>query len=259
MLELTGPHVLRSLASAFRNLGIDHDMRLRAARIIEQAVGAGGHLTRSELAAHLARAKIVAKGVPLAFLTIYAEVERIICSGERRGGQITYALLSNRAAKSPSRSRDDALGELAHRFLRSHGPATIRDFTWWSGLKVSDAKRGFEISSATSSAIDGLIYWRVESAVPPRRRSPHVHLLPIYDEYLVAYRDLDAVPRGKGIGGVLPQALVIDGEVVGTWKATRAQRTTGIHVTANRSLTTAERRALERVQKRYLHFVSSDQ
>ena len=73
-------------------------------------------------------------GMRLAHLAMYAELEGVICSGPTRGSQFTYALLAERAPDARRLTRDEALGELSRRFFRSHGPATIRDFVWWSGL-----------------------------------------------------------------------------------------------------------------------------
>jgi hypothetical protein len=80
-----------------------------------------------------------------------------------------------------------------------------------------------------------------------------VHLLPVYDEYLVAYRDLEAVPRGPAVSGVLPQAVVIDGQVAGTWKAGR-RTPPQVDVRVDRELTTAERRGLATAVERYRRF-----
>jgi hypothetical protein len=88
--------------------------------------------------------------------TIYAELERVICSGPHRGGESTYALFDSRAPQSPRLPRDEALGELSNRYLRSHGPATVRDFSWWSGLTMADAKRGLAIARARSHTVEGL-------------------------------------------------------------------------------------------------------
>ena len=67
---------------------------------------------------------------------------------------------------------------------------------WWSGLSTADARRGFEACRAASDAVDGLTYWSVESAGLGSLREAAAQLLPIYDEYLIAYRDRVAVPHG---------------------------------------------------------------
>ena len=89
-------------------------------------------------------------------LTIHAELEAVICSGPRRGKEFTYAQLATRAPRAARLPRDEALSKLTRRYFRSHGPATIRDFVWWSGLKMADAKRGLEINRAKTVDFGGM-------------------------------------------------------------------------------------------------------
>jgi hypothetical protein len=256
LLEVTAPRVHQALAFGRRYFGLTDAQQRRAARTIERALERDACLTRSELAGHLGRAGLPAAGVPLAFVTIYAEIEGLICSGPRRGKHFTYTLLDRRAPHARRYSRDQALAELTTRYFRSHGPATVRDFVWWSGLTTTDARRGLEIVRAHSQPIDGLTYWTVGPRRPIAATRDVVHLLPVYDEYLVAYRDLDAVPRGKAVWGVLPQAIVCGGQVIGAWKATRGTAAPKVAVTLGRSLTRAEQRHLDRAIERYAQFVS---
>jgi hypothetical protein len=193
--------------------------------------------------------------VTLAFITMYAELERIICSGPRRGKQPTYALLTRRAPAAKRYTRDEALGELTTRYFRSHGPATVRDYAWWSGLTIADAKRGLSIAGARSVPVDGLTYWTLAARRPPPSLDT-IHLLPVYDEYLVAYRDLAAVPRDKAFWGVLPQAIVCGGQVIGTWKVARAARTSKVAITLGRKLTAGARGRLDEAIARYSKFAA---
>jgi hypothetical protein len=249
MLQLSSQHVHRRLAYAYRYYGLDSATRVRAAGVFERALSGGEHLTRRELGAHLHRARLPAKGVHLALLTVYAELEGVMCSGAQRGKDATYALLSTRVTRRQASSRDESLAELTRRYLRSHAPATIRDLAWWSGLSMRDVKHGLDMIGARDEVVDGHTYWRA-SRVPSRRQSPNpVHLVPIYDEYLVAYRDHSAVPRKAGFS--LGPAVIIDGQVAGTWKAVAAGDDVVITVLIDRRLTTSERNALESVVERY--------
>jgi winged helix DNA-binding protein len=187
-------------------------------------------------------------------LTIYAELEGILCSGPRHGKQMTYASLSARAARTSSFTRDEAIAALTMRYFRSHGPATARDFSWWSGLMSADVKRGLDIVRARATTVDGLTYWSVGEATR-RRKSGGVQLLPNYDEYLVAYRDLAAVPRKAGVRGILQRALIINGEIAGTWKAEEPQGQCTIAVEPYRRLTKAERFQLPGAFTRYQRFI----
>ena len=254
MIELSARRVQQALAHANRSYEIDPAMCVRATGIFEKALSRGHHLTRAKLGEELARAGIVAKGVRLALLTIYAELEQIICSGPRQGKAMTYASMGTRAPHAVRLSREEALAELTRRYLRSHGPATARDFAWWSGLTSIDVKRGLEMIGAHKEVVDGLTYWTVDEKPAGTTQRRGVHLLPIYDEYLVAYRDQLAVPRATANRGILPQALIVDGGVAGTWKAVAKTGDVAIEVAVERKLGDAERRALARAVTRYGRF-----
>src|SRR5262249_28584358 len=149
--------------------------------------------------------------------------------------------------------------ELAKRYFRSHGPATVRDFVWWSGLTTADAKRGLSIMRGRQEVIDGLSYWRTQhSSADESPQASSVHLLPIYDEYLGAYRDLHAVPRKAGGSGRLEQAVVVAGQVVGTWKFVAKSSTVVIEGTSPRQLTRSTQRAVREAAERYGRFLRLD-
>jgi hypothetical protein len=152
-------------------------------------------------------------------------------SGPRRGRQITYALLDLRAPAAPAAprlDRDEALAELTRRYFTSHGPAQVKDFTWWSGLTVTDAKRGIEAAGPVlvEEEIGGLPYWCAAEEPAPVRQRRRVHLLPNYDELIVAYRDrraaldparevdLSPLPRDS----IFSNVVIQDGQVWGAWK-----------------------------------------
>ncbi|HVQ16529.1 MAG TPA: winged helix DNA-binding domain-containing protein [Vicinamibacterales bacterium] len=263
MLDLTAPRVQRTISHYCRNLGLDGAACTRATSVFERALD-GHSLTRPELSTHLERAGMRAKGLPLAMLTIFAELEGVICSGPRRGKNQTYAQLVTRAPGAKRLTRDEALAELTSRFFRSHGPATLRDFGWWSGLTMVDTKRGLEINRAKSGVVDGLTYWTVGNAPRPGRGDANVHLLPIYDEYLVSYRDRDAVPHGPKVvksrsreSVTFQHALVIAGQVAGTWRMAKSADRAAINVFPLRTLTKLERGQVKQAAERYSRFIGT--
>jgi hypothetical protein len=242
--QLTAPRVHARLATYLRNFGIEKQTITKAIRVVERALAGRQYLTRQELRARMARVGITLGGTPLGLVIIHAELECVICSGPRRGKQSTYALVSERAPGARTLQRDEALAELTRRYFASHGPATIRDCVWWSSLTTAEVRRGLAMIEARSFDQDGLTYWMVNSTKVPQQRGAHVHLLPIYDEFLVAYRDRLAVPHGPSSYalGPMKHALVINGAVAGTW---RTDRLGTVIVMPVRSLTARERAAVE--------------
>jgi len=257
MLELTGPRVHSRMATYDRQMGLDGRVMTRAAAVIERALGGHGCLSRRELGTCLQQAGLPAGTRELAHIAMYAELEGLICSGPRRGKQSTYALLADRAPHARRLQRDEALAELAKRYFQSHGPATVRDFVWWSGLTTPDARRGLEMNRARKISVDGLTYWTVGREAAASRRKAGVHLLPIYDEYLVAYRDHQVVPRAVYTFGSFHNALMSGGQVAGTWRTIAGPHGAVVDVRALRRLTPTERRGLARDVTRYQRFLGA--
>jgi hypothetical protein len=256
LLELTARRVHQAIAFGRRHLELTDAIARRASRVIERSLSRRECMTRAELGQSLARAGIVATGVRLALITIYAEVEGVICSGPIRGRQHTYMLLEQRAPGAKRYSRDEALAALTKRYFQSHGPATVRDFVWWSGLTIADARRGLEIAQGRAETVDGLTYWTIG---PRRPTAParSVHLLPAYDEYVVAYRDMAAVPRANAFFGLLPPAIVSNGQIIGTWNAGTGRAASKLTTAFTRTPSSAERKRLGDQIRRYQQFAGS--
>jgi hypothetical protein len=265
MLELTAPRVRRAMSTYFRQQGLDAPMLARCLAVFERALAEDAVLTRPELGVRLARAGVSAQGMRLALITMHAELERVIVSGPRRGNALTYALLTLRALKPRRLSRNEALAELTRRYFASHGPATVRDFVWWSGLLTADAKHGLDMIGAKSEVIGDLTYWTVGRQAAGMKDAPLVHLLPIYDEYIVAYRDRVGVPQ---LGTTVPStsrgpvtfqhALIASGQVAGTWRTGRKGGQVTVDVIPIRRLTKSERSALDEAAARYSRFLGAE-
>jgi DNA glycosylase AlkZ-like len=266
LLALTAPRVKARLAVYDRHLGIDARTVRRSNEAIAAALGGGAHLTRQELRAALRTARVPADGVQvLAHLTIHAELDGVICSGPLRGNQFTYALFDERVRHARALPRDAALAELARRYFTSHGPAQLRDFVWWSGLKTLDAREGIEAAGRdlARETIDGKEYWCASSGPARRRPSRAAYLLPLYDEYLIAYKDRSAsldAPLWKWAAGSDPfsSAIAIDGRVVGRWRRRVVKDRATIDVEFPRRLAKTDERLLADAIDRFRAFLGRD-
>jgi DNA glycosylase AlkZ-like len=263
MLGISGPRVHAVNGPSYRKNGVDDETVRKSRSTIAKVLGKGAHLTRPELASALARAGIPAAAERLAYLMMRAELDGVICSGARRGNQFTYALLDERAPRISSVKRDEALAMLATRYFTSHGPATLRDYAWWSGLTVRDAKSGIEAAGQAlfHATVDGRGYWSTASQTTIPRPTSSLYLLPNYDEYLIAYKDRETVKDNAGrtkpiLRPEFPHFLVVDGKLRGTWKRTLSARNVIVTVRLFRPLTTTERRALDSVAIRYGRFIN---
>jgi len=253
--RLTGPKVQRMSAPYNRRLGLDTATLLRSTAAIERALRDRNYLTRAELGARVRDAGLPLEGPQLAQVAMHAEAEGVLCSGPRRGKQFTYALVAERAPKTSPVSRDEALASLTRRYFQSHGPATVKDFVWWSGLSTADARRGLEIVKVRPQPCEGLDYWTISPKSGVADTDLRVHLLPIYDEYTVAYRDRTAVPHGPV---TFRHALVVDGQIAGAWRTTPKSTAVVIDVTPLGPRARPSRRAQERAVERYRHFIGAE-
>lgn len=259
---LTGPRVHVFNGYYYRQHGLDDELAAKTSAVLADALRGGNHLTRTELADVLARAGLPATGNRLAYVVMRAELDGLVVNGAMRGRQHTYALASERIPDPVTLDPDEALAELTRRYLASHGPATIKDFAWWSSLTVAQVKRGLSLlgSAVESAEVAGLRYWFVPGPAPVRDRSPAVHVLQAYDEYVVAFTEGRAVTNlaGRQIGApnenMSIHPLVMDSQLAGYWRrlVERGGITAGLTLAIRP--TAAQRRAVEAAFARYAAF-----
>jgi hypothetical protein len=260
---VTAPRVNTASAFYYRQAGLDAKVFARSRRVLERALRDRTFLTRSELAAALRRAGVEASGPRLGLLMMRAELDALICSGPMRGKQFTYALLDERVPPARPRSREEGLAELATRYFASHGPASVRDFVWWSGLTTHDARSGIDAArpALSRTMIDDVTYLLVPSRRAVRLERPTAYLLPNYDELLIAHKDRAvyhepaASERPGSANHIFWHSLVIDGWLVGSWKRTPGPKTMQVDVAPFRDLTATERRAVSAAADRYAAFL----
>lgn len=227
MLALTAPRIQASVRSMNKQLELTDDVIRKSNAIIENTLAGGKHLTRSELVTELKNNKLPTADNRASHLLFMAELEGITCSGAASGKYQTYALLSERVPAAKMPEREEALAMLAQRYFTSHGPATLKDFTWWSGLSAQDAKNALELirSEFVAESIGTHTYW-MSGALVPTEPEDQVYLVPAFDEFIISYTDRSAsLPHkhhSKAVSnnGIFWPVIVINGLVEGTWKRT---------------------------------------
>jgi hypothetical protein len=265
MLSISGPRVQATTSYYYRKHGMTAALLARSQKVFARALEGGVALTRTELGHGLARARVALFDNLLAHLVMHAELEGLICSGPRRGKQFTYMLLDDRVPPAKRPAREQALAELARRYFTSHGPAKIQDFVWWSGMTVRDAKIALEAlaGAIVAETFEGETYWMAPSSLPARRAADTVDLLPIYDEYLIAYRDRRAIaepmPADHGIQhDIFAHYLMIDGKVAGSWRKREVGETIDIAVKPYRALSRPQLRAARGIADRLASFTGRE-
>jgi len=264
MLALTAPRVHAVNAYMYRKLELDSAIFKRSNAALAKALHGGKQLTRDELRGVLQKVGIATAGeLRMGYLMMRAELDGIVCSGARRGKQFTYTLLDERAPHAKTLERDEAVAELARRYFVSRGPATVQDFAKWSGLTTTDARSGLEVVKAQlrQEVVDGQSYWFSTSTPSAKDVSPTAYLLSIYDEYISGYKDRSAIGDARhaaklsALGNALAYIIVVDGQIVGTWKRTLRKGAVVIETNLFTRLTKAENRAIAEAAHQYGAFL----
>jgi hypothetical protein len=264
MLMLTAPRVHMVSGFMYRQQELDQTIIKKSYAVLEKVLQGNKQLTRTELGSAFEQAGIKnAQGVRLGYFMMSAELDQVICSGGRKGKQFTYALLAERAPQAKTLDREAALVELTKRYFRSHGPATLQDFVWWSGLTTTDARQGMEAvkSEFEQETIANQTYW-FSASTSPKNSSFSAYLLPSYDEYTVGYRDRSAIFDPSHIDklsafreSILTQVIVINGEVSGTWKRTLKKKEVVMELAPFTAPGNAQNQAVIAAAKRYGQFL----
>jgi hypothetical protein len=236
ILPLTTPRIIAASAKRRAELGLDAPTLARAEEVAVGALTGGGKLSRAELMAAWDEAGLGTTGQRGYHLLGHLAQTGTVCFGPTRAGEQLIVLVDEWIPKPRRPERDEALGELALRYFRGHGPATVKDFTRWTNLTAADARAGLAIArpELASVEVDGVEYLMAPETpdllASCGRRAKGVFLLPGFDEFMLGYLDRTAalpaeyanrvVPGGNG---VFQPTVISAGRVVGTWKRGRGE------------------------------------
>jgi hypothetical protein len=215
--------------------------------------------TRTELFDLLEAKGIGTEGQRGYYLLQRAALAGLICLGPQQGRETTYIPLSNRGESIAEVNKGNALTVLAERYIRSHGPATIQDFCWWSGLPTTAVREALQNCKALQAVTTGQGQLWVGSDRPKPIDQPAL-LLPPFDEYLLGYRERSVVldPAFVKIvnagGGMFKATVVVEGKVVGIWKPIRKAGRILISVDPLCDLGTREKHEIKAAAHRYSRF-----
>lgn len=265
LLSLCGPRVIQANASMAKKIGLNRKIFTKAIDILIKSLEGNNFLTRDELRVELERKMKVGDGQRLAYIMMQAEQEAIIVSGPRKGKQFTYALLDERAPKTKSISRDEALARLTERYFASRAPATEYDFAAWSGLTLADVRKGItELpKDFCRITVDDTEYIYQPKEVARRDTHLMTFLMPDFDEYGIAYKDKSALQSATPVSfwrNNVTQSghwLIVDGLIQGTWDKDTVRNTTRVTTTVFSDMTKTQLRKITRAVKNYEEYINS--
>ena len=225
MLKLSAKRIMQSMKSRDHELGLTDEIYAKCYRIIETALEKEDCITRDDLMNVLHNAGMKFDTSQMYHVMTGAEANGMICSGALCDKKQTYALLEKRVPPTKSLTKEESLAKLARIYFTGHGPATLQDFVWWSGLSTGEARQGLESvqSEFISETFDEQKYWMPNIDSLPSVRSK-IFLLPAFDEFLVGYKDRTAVitsenhKKAISSNGVFRPVVIKNGRAIGLWK-----------------------------------------
>ena len=260
MLDIAARRQATAAAKRRSDLGITDEQLARAGDIAVELMAGGTAVRRDALLTAWE-----SRGIPTTQQRGYTYLwnlahGKLIVFGPPDAKQPTFALFEEWVATHRPLDGDEALAEFAGRYIRSHGPATERDLAWWAGITLGEARRG--IAAATGierRSFGGVDHYLAEGLEPA---ASGVVVLPGFDEYLLGYQDRSAALAAEfaqrivpGSNGMFLPTVVVDGEVVGTWKRADAARKATVDIAEFTALGTRARSGLRRAVRRYGQFL----
>lgn len=236
MLDLCRVPALRGLAGWMKSndVSIPQSEQDTVQQIFSDYLERNRIAQKADFAAAVADKGLAMEDHRLSYHIRLAEYSGLLCNGDLFPMKHSYALVCKKLPRHQFLAKEEALALLARKYFRSHGPATLEDFVWWSGLNIGDCKKGLEAIAGelVQERWNGLDFFRHQDGRTRGFRSGTVTLLPSYDEYLIGYKSRhvavhpDHSHRAHNQRGIFWPVVLLDGEVVGNWSAANGKVTT---------------------------------
>lgn len=259
MIDLLGGAFAAGGKGRRAQLGLDADTSEKGIKALVNILDNGDSLTRSEIVERLAETGIRLDRktqAPIHLIALAAYQGLVVLGVDRPDGESTYALTDQWVKAEKPIPRDEALERLARRYLEGHAPATVRDFAAWSGLTLTDARKGWSAVEKRGDLVELAVGERTFSVLKGEEKSPResntpvVRLLPAFDAYLLGYADRDDIvppEHRKQVyhGGQTVPVVLVDGVAAGVWRYKKSGKRLNITVEPFDSFDTAVKAGIE--------------
>ena len=193
--------------------------------ILAQTASDLGSATKEDFVRALAEKNICMDDHRLSYHVRMAEMSGTLCSGDLMPAKATYALSADKVKTSTTMDRDEALACFTRKYFRSRQPATLEDFVWWSGLNISDCRRGIALLGDYIHLVKwkGREFYMTDDCRTRGFRRGKFLLIPPYDEYLISYKTRDVVlpqehrHHAHNNSGIFQPIIAYDGTICGNW------------------------------------------
>lgn len=228
MFDLSNPRLKSACRSSCKIHKADESLIYKCIPVVEKALLGGKHLIKQEIVELLSFQGFSVDNQFVTLVLSCAEIEGVLVNGRLRGSKHTYTLVEEWNPRKKTLHRDEALLLLARKYFTSHGPATIQDFTWWSGLTLTECRKALEMAKEelVCERVNGRDFWLRSDSKIASVADLSTLLLPPFDEYVVSYKDrsefIEEGHYGKVMtkNGLFSPTVMLDGEIVGSWKKT---------------------------------------
>ena len=210
-------------------ISIPDEELMRIRDIFAQSAADLGSATKEDLVRALAQKGISLDDHRLSYHIRMAEMSGTLCSGELLPMKATYALTADKVKPMAKMDKDEALMRFTRKYFQSRQPATLEDFVWWSGLNISDCRRGIALLGDTihMEKWKGMESYLTDDCRTRGFRKGKFLLIPPYDEYLISYKSRDIVlppehrHHAHNNSGIFQPVIAYDGTICGNWSPFR--------------------------------------
>ncbi|HMJ70869.1 MAG TPA: winged helix DNA-binding domain-containing protein [Cyclobacteriaceae bacterium] len=264
MLDLLAERIFAKSATIQRDAGLTKKDLIKSRSVLEKEMAGGKILERNDLYDILKRNRIDPSNTRGLHIVGHLAREKVICFGPRTGKQSTFVLLDEWVPQKKTLTKDESLAELAWRYFTSRGPASVHDFSWWSGLTLTESARALQMVSSKLQKTDvgGVEYWTDKGITVPDKIKSTVRFLPAYDEFLVSYSDrsaseASAIKKLKTLNSIFTSTVIVNGRITSTWK--RILTNKGVTIKVNHFEKTGKQNeaGIRREMKRYAKFIGT--
>jgi hypothetical protein len=259
MLNLLAPRIIKKATLVYTQAGLNAKIFNKASTLLVKEFGENPIMTREEIYGILEKSKIPTSQSRGLHILGWMALNGIICQSSRKGKQSTFALLDYWIPGAKAITEDEALAKLAMQYFKSHGPATIQDFCWWTGLTQAEAKKAIGLVEANLHRLNADTNF-LYAGEAQGSKSAAIILIPSYDEYSVGYKDRSALLEDVHISstghGIFSPCILLNGKIAGTWKRTKEKNEVKIQTSLFNKVTEKERNSLEKAVSGYKNFIN---
>jgi hypothetical protein len=261
MLNLLAPRVIKKATSVYTQADLNSKVFSKASNILVKEFEKSPTMTRDEIYRVLEKYRISTSQSRGLHILGWMAQNGIICQASRKGKQPTFALLDYWIPEVKPIDVEESLAKLALQYFKSHGPATIQDFCWWTGLTQTEARKAIGLVEPTLLRLKADANFIYSADAQGGSKSSSIILIPSYDEFSVGYKDRSALLDDANIArtghGIFSSCILLNGKIAGTWKRTKEKNGVKIQTDLFYKLSEKETQNLEKAVDRYKNFLNA--